>query len=85
MDLMKTRHAFLRRLSWNPAVVAVPFAYLAYTTYLLGFPIARTLGAAFVGLWFGLSVFDLVTGHRLLDWLHSDEEESSDGVKPNGE
>jgi hypothetical protein len=56
---MQTRHPFLRRLAWNPFNVAVPFAYLAYTTYLLGFPVARTLGAAFVGLWFGLSVLDL--------------------------
>lgn len=71
---LRIQHPFLLRLVWNPLVVAVPFAYLAYMTYLLGFPIARSVGTAVVGLWFGLSVCDMITGHRVLDWLYSDEE-----------
>lgn len=56
-------------------MVAVPFAYLAYTAYLRGFPAGRTAGAGFVGLWFALSAFDALSGHRWLDWLYSDEAE----------
>jgi hypothetical protein len=82
---MKPRHPFLRRVGWNPAIVAMPFAYLAYTTYLAGFPVPRTIGAAFVGLWFGLSVFDFATRHRLLDWLYSDEESTSESANSEGD
>ncbi len=67
------RHPFLRRLAWNPLLVAVFLAYLGYSAYLHGFPVGRTAGAAFVALWFGLSVYDTVTRHRFLDWLLSDE------------
>ena len=70
---MRVRHPFLRRLKWNPLVVAFPFTYLAYTAYLLGFPAARTAGAAFVGFWFGLSAYDAVSRHRWLDWLYSED------------
>jgi hypothetical protein len=73
---LRIRHPFFRRFQWNPMVVAVPLFYLTYTAYLRGFPAARTASAAFVGLWFGLSVFDAVTGHRWLDLLYSDEDES---------
>ena len=76
---MRIRHPLTRRLQWNPLLVAVPFIYLAYTAYLAGFPAGRTAGAAFVGLWFGLSVFDLASGHRWLDWLYSDEVERPGG------
>lgn len=76
---MPGRHPFLRRLNWNPLVVAIPLAYLGYTTYQLGFPFGRTAGAAFVALWFGLSVFDALSGHRLLDWLYADEAKESHG------
>jgi hypothetical protein len=69
------RHPLTRRLLWNPLVVAIPLAYLGYTAYLAGFPAGRTAGATFVGLWFGLSAFDAVSGHRWLDWLYSDEAE----------
>jgi len=60
---------------WNPLAVAIPFAYLAYSAYVAGFPAGRTAGAAFVGLWFGLSAFDAASGHRWLDWLYSGEAE----------
>lgn len=73
---MRSPHPFLRRLAWNPLIVAVPLAYLGYTAYLSGFPVGRTAGAAFVALWFGLSAFDALSGHRLLDWLYSDENET---------
>jgi hypothetical protein len=63
-------------LLWNPLVVAVPLTYLGYTAYIGGFPLGRTAGAVFVGLWFGLSAFDTASGHRLLDWLYSDEAET---------
>ena len=67
---MRIRHPFFRRLHWSPFVVAFPLAYLACTAYLGGFPVGRTAGAGFVALWFALSVYDAVTGHRLLDWLY---------------
>jgi hypothetical protein len=70
---LQNRHPFLRRLSWNPLIVAVPLVYLGYTAYRGGFPAGRTAGAGFVALWFGLSVFDALSRHRLLDWLYSDE------------
>ncbi len=67
------RHPLGRRLLWHPLVVACPLAFLAYTAYLVGFPAGRTAGAGVVGLWFGLSAFDLASGHRLLDGLYPDE------------
>ena len=67
---MRIRHPLLRRLAWNPLIVFLPFAYLSYTAYALGFPILRTVGAGFVAMWFGLSVFDAATEHRLLNWLY---------------
>ena len=69
---MRISHPLHRRLLWNPFLVAIPLAYLAYTAYALGFPIFRTVGAGFVAFWFALSVCDMVTGHRLLDWMYSD-------------
>jgi hypothetical protein len=80
---LQPKHSFLRRLNWNPIVVAVPFAYLVYTTVLAGFPLARTAGAAFVTLWFGLSVYDSLSHHRLLDWLYSDEQVPSEDATPD--
>lgn len=81
----QVRHPFTRRLLWNPLVVAVPLAYLGYTAYLSGLPTVRTAGAAFVGLWFALSVFDAVSGHRWLDWLYSDEAEPPAGGSAEAE
>lgn len=75
---MRLHHPFFRRLSWNPFVVAVLFGYLAYTAYVAGFPVGRTLGAGFVGFWFALSVFDLISGHRLLDWMYASDEVTSE-------
>jgi hypothetical protein len=72
-------HPFIRRLGWNPFIVAVPLAYLGYTAYLKGFPVGRTAGAAFVAFWFGLSAFDAISRHRLLDWLYSDKDETAGG------
>jgi hypothetical protein len=63
---------------WNPLVVAVPLAYLGCTASQGGFPAGRTAAAGFVALWFGLSVFDAISGHRLLDWLYSDEAPGDD-------
>lgn len=54
-------------------MVAIPFAYLSHTAYLAGFPLGRTAGAAFVGIWFGLSAFDAISRHKWLDWLYSEE------------
>jgi hypothetical protein len=82
---LRVRHPLLRRLQWNPLLVAVPFAYLAYTAHLGGYPAGRTAGAAFVGLWFGLSAFDAVSGHRWLDWLYSEEAEPSGGEGADAE
>lgn len=47
------RNPLVHGLLWNPVIVAVPFANLASTAYLRGFPFGRTGSAAFVGLWFG--------------------------------
>jgi hypothetical protein len=82
---LRVRHPLTRRLLWNPLVVAGPFAYLAYTAYLGGFPVGRTAGAAFVGLWFGLAVFDMASGHRWLDWLYSKESEPPGGEGADAE
>jgi hypothetical protein len=76
---MPSRHPLQLRLTWNPLVVAVPLAFLGYTAYLADFPTWRTAGAAFVALWFGLSVYDALSGHRLLDWLYPDENEPAGG------
>ena len=78
---MRVLHPLLRRLQWNPFVVAAPLAFLGYTAYLNGFPIGRTTGAVFVALWFGLSAFDMASGHRWLDWLYSDETEPTRDVE----
>jgi hypothetical protein len=75
---LRNKHPLIRRLQWNPIVVAVPLVYLGYSAYLQGFPLWRTSGAAFVGLWFGLSAFDMASGHRLLDWIYSDEAGQAD-------
>jgi hypothetical protein len=69
---LRIQHPLYRRLLWNPFLVALPFAYLAYSAYTFGFPIGRTGAAGFVAFWFALSVYDSVTGHRLLDWMYSD-------------
>ena len=69
-------HPFFRRLG---CIVAVPLAYLGYTAYLKGFPAGRTAGAAFVAVWFCLSAFDAISGHRLLDWLYSDKHKTAGG------
>jgi hypothetical protein len=73
------RHPLLRRLAWNPIVAAVPLARLWGNSYDSGFPIVRTAGAAFVGLWFALAVYDTLTNHRLLDYLYADEADSDAG------
>ena len=82
---MRVRHPLTRRLLWNPLVVAVLLAYLGYTAYLSGFPAGRTAGAAFVGLWFGLSAFDAASGHRWLDWLYSGAAEPPGGEAADAE
>src|SRR5271166_5968755 len=74
------RHRLIRRLNWNPFVVAVPLAYLAYSAYTSGFPLWRTAAASVVGLWFGMSVFDWVSKHRLLDWMYPDVATDAPGA-----
>ena len=70
---MKDHHPLFRRLLWHPLIVAVPFGYLLYRTYLGRAGAGGIAGLAFVGLWFGLSVFDWLTAHSWLNWLYSDE------------
>lgn len=67
-----------RRLQWNPLLVAIPVGYLCFTTYIQGFPFGRTAAAAFMVVWFGLSVYNTISGHKWLDWLYSDDDEPSD-------
>lgn len=68
-----------QRLCWHPAVTVFPFAFLAWKAYMNGFPVKETAGAIFTALWFGLSVFDLISGHLLLHWLYGDDSRDRDG------
>jgi hypothetical protein len=63
-------------------VVAVPLVDMWYTASLREFPPGRTAGAVLISFWFGLSLFDLLTGHRWLDWLYSDEDEARRPAEP---
>ncbi len=69
----RMRHPFLRRLMWNPLLVAIPLAYSVTATYLNGFPVWRIAVVGSVALWFGLSAYDWITGHRWLDWVYSED------------
>ena len=61
---MRHHHPLTRRLLWHPLVVAVPFGYLVCRTGLGRAGAGGVAGLAFVGLWLGLSVIDLLTSHR---------------------
>jgi hypothetical protein len=74
----RLRRPFLQRLMWNPFLVALPFAYMAYAVYTRDFTIQRTLAAALTAIWFCFSVYDLTTHHRWLDWLYSDDSTPRD-------
>lgn len=76
---MRHRHPFLRRLGWHPLVAGGCFGLMLYRAYLGRSGPAFYAGLTFIGLWFGPSVFDAATGHRLLNWLHSDERPERDG------
>lgn len=82
---MRVRHPFTHRLAWNPLIVSILFAYLLYTTTQRDFPIGRVIGLGIVGLWLVLSLFDVLTKHRLLNWLYPDEvtaaEEKNDAAQ----
>jgi len=66
----------LRRLIWHPLLVVLLFAELAYRTYLGRTGILGLASLGFIGFWLGLSVYDWLTAHRLLDYLYSEEGES---------
>lgn len=68
------RYTFWRRFNWNPFVVAVPFIYLWHSAYRFEFPWFRTAAACFVSVWFLGALYDFMSGHRLLDWMYSDDE-----------
>ena len=72
--MRKSRHPLLRRLSCNPLLVAVLFAYLAYRTYAKGVGFLRLAGLGTIGLWLVLSVYDWFTSHSLLDAWYSDDD-----------
>ena len=71
---MSPRHPFLRRFSWHPVAVAIPLGYMIWSTYAKGFGVVRTIGLVWIAVWFVLSVIDLRTHHRLLDWMYQDED-----------
>lgn len=70
---MPHRHPFLRRLGWHPLFAGGWFGLMLDLAYRGKSGPAFYAGLAFIGLWFGLSVFDRVTRHRWLDWLYGDE------------
>jgi uncharacterized protein YegJ (DUF2314 family) len=71
------RHPLLRRLSWNPLLVVIPFAYMAYRVYMGQTGVIDVIGLGVIGLWFGLSVYDLTTSHKWLDTLYGNKEPPS--------
>ena len=70
---MKRQHSFRHRVSWDPQWVGCALALVIFTAYLDEFPLWSIVGVAFVALWFGLSVYDAATSHRLLDWLYPED------------
>jgi hypothetical protein len=70
MPNMVRRHPLARRLLWNPGFVALPTAYFVHRVWQDGFASARAAGLVTGMSWFALSVFDLITKHRFLDWLY---------------
>jgi len=69
------RHPLFRRLSWHPLVAAFPLAWIIYNAATSGLTVMRVAGLLVVGVWFVLSVIDLVTRHRVLDWIYGEELE----------
>lgn len=67
-----TRHPFLRRLAWDPSVAIYWVAITGFFAYRDDFSFWLTVGVAINALWFILSVFDTISGHRWLDWLYPD-------------
>lgn len=70
----RSRHPLMRRINWNPFVVAPILGFMIYRICMGRTGIIDYTGAAFIGLWFALAAVDLATGHRFLDSLYSDEQ-----------
>src|SRR5579864_5818377 len=70
--MRKSRHPLLRRLSWNPLLVTVLFADVAYRIHARGVGVFNLAALGVIGLWLVLSVYDWFTSHSLLDAWYSD-------------
>jgi hypothetical protein len=68
---MPASHPLSRRLLWRPAFVALPTAYVLYRVSTHRLSGARIGGLVCSAIWFPLSVYNLITKHRFLDWLYS--------------
>ena len=71
--------SWLRRLNWNPVVVALPFGCFVYRSATVGFTVMRTIGLCVVTIWFVLSVADWLTKGRVTAWIYSEDGEDPSG------
>lgn len=62
-------------MDWIPFLVAIPVSCTLYSTYHRDFPTSRILGSCFMLLWFGMSLWDFMSGHKLLDWMYGRERD----------
>ena len=69
------KHSFINRLNWSPFAAAIPLSYMGWSAYIRGFPVARTLWTCFMLVWFAMAVYDMRSGHKLLDWLYAPDDE----------
>ncbi len=70
---MKSPHSLYKRLAWHPVVVLVPLTFWIFKIYSTEFSTFRIIGLLVVTLWFAISVYDLFSKHKALDWMYPED------------
>jgi hypothetical protein len=82
MPMSARDRPWLRRWNWNLLLTTIPLAYFVVRVSLSGFTTLRTIGLCSTAFWFAVVVIDRMLGHRISDWIYSDDE---DPGAPTGE
>jgi hypothetical protein len=72
------RHSLRRRIAWHPLVAGLALTYFLYRVAASGWTPVRACGFSVAAAWFVLSLADLLTRHRFLDWLYGEGDHPSE-------
>jgi len=69
------KHPLHRRIIWHPLTALTFTAYAAFRLYSAGPSVLRIGMLTTACIWLIFATADLLTRHRLLDWMYSRDEQ----------